>query len=208
MSSSFDVYPSTAFVPTAGELEDEIARLLLLDGDRRVTRTALAGHDLTAPAPRCEIVAHGEPLARLHDPTAPLTFGGMSRLGVTLPGTRADVPLQMFDSGITPHHGTLIEARREDIAARGATTSFDFESAKGIGWSWDVSIELPQPFSGRLLTGYVVAALARLTGGLIDSFDGAGDATRLPCEPDDLLSWYPEWLDEQYRDVDTSPHPG
>ena len=73
-----------------------------------------------------------------------------------------------------------INPRRAEVA----------DSFRQYGYRWSFRRSASQPAAVNVAYGLIAATLAELTGGLIDSSDGAWDKARLPAAADDFFTWY------------------
>lgn len=68
-----------------------------------------------------------------------------------------------------------------------------------LGYHWTFRRSAGQPAMIALCYGFLAAALAKLTGGVLHTDDGAWDYEKFPADPDEFIKWYfrPEYAARQ-----------
>lgn len=59
-----------------------------------------------------------------------------------------------------------------------------------LGYKWSFRRSVGQPAIVTLCYGFLAAALAKLTKGVLYTDDGAWDYKKFPADPDDFMRWY------------------
>lgn len=179
MATTFDVYPSTAAIPTFGELIE-------LASTRLSERLCCHGIDVR-PELRVEVRHHRGHQEVPITPEDEMTwqrgqYGWFHVLGV-VGGTDVDFrKIQEFDWTMWRE---LIETNER---ARGERSRIESCLATGHHWSFRRSIG--QPAIINLAYGIIAASLAELTDGIIHSYDSAWDYDRFPAIAADFYEWY------------------
>ncbi len=180
MSTTFDVYPSTAAIPTFGDLLDRANRRLDAYLKRAViaSRPALAvtlksrnGRREHAIKPYDRVTWPGETYAWFHVPERP---GGCEVY---------HWQLDHFDREYWAYELTMPYGRYRERADH-------MRRRLAVGHCWRFRREDGQPAIIDIAYGLLAASMAELTGGLINTCDGAWDYQHFPATPAEFDRWY------------------
>lgn len=109
------------------------------------------------------------------------------------------------DAYLYQHNDLDIKFLREELADNDNFKKFQliFEGNIKLGYKWSFRRSAGQPAIITLCYGFLAATLAKLTGGIVYTDDGAWDYNQFPADPNDFIQWYfrLECLTE-YSDVD------
>lgn len=179
MSTSFDVLPHKAEVPSFGDV--------IAQATPRI-KQYLARHGIE----RCP----------------PLRFGGVWKKSEEIQGYTQDSPMRWsekhtvwfyfdgLDGGTDVHWLPVDELCIEDWAdekayrQRSTLLARYIDECLGIGFYWYFRRSAGQPALINLAYGYLAAVLAELTDGLIYSSDSAWDYERFPCRAEEFYDFY------------------
>lgn len=199
MSVSIDVYPSLSVIPTLGQLERAVEEVIREQRSHPVVARELWGRDGSDPEVTIGLMEDSRYPSQEHlgrDATLMMegnTYGSLNIIELE----------SGFDFHFWPDDDEEIrhQLEVEDCAARareiGALDGFPFEACAEVGHRWYMRLSAGQPDRTRVLAGCAAVALARLTQGFLHSDDNGMDYSRSPADPEDFLTWYFDWLDEE-----------
>lgn len=178
MSTTFQVFPTTDNIPTFRELLDVAMAHL---------GKFLRSYGITQPAPLTVTLRRAQP----DHPVVPFDTAGPAWwpddcyawfhvTGVT-GGTDA-YACPMDEAG----KGSIRDIRLKNLPEFGDATT----AAMRVGRYWSFRRSAGQPAIINIGYGMLAGSLAELTGGIVDSEDGAWDYRRLPARPDVFLANY------------------
>jgi hypothetical protein len=179
MSTTFDVYPGTAGIPTFGELIE-------LASTRLAERLRCHGINVR-PELKVEVRHHGSHQEVAITPDGEMTWKrdeyGWFHVPGVLGGT--DVDYRTVEEMDWKMWRELLETNER---ARGER--FRIESCLATGHYWAFRRSVGQPAIINFAYGIIAASLAELTDGIIYSYDSAWDYDRFPAVAADFYEWY------------------
>jgi len=178
VSTTFDVYPRTANLPTVNELLERSTRELhaFLEAFRIVARPEIQV--------RLQRRADHAPVA--FDLRGPLRWDrdtyAWFEVGDVAGGTDAcfDSDKRAIDEG---WEGELDHPRCLRLEPL-------IRTCVGVGHRWSFRRSAGQPAIINVAYGLIAGSLASITDGFIDSTDSAWDWERMPARPDEFLGFY------------------
>lgn len=210
MSTTIDVYPSSARVPTFSELADTVQQVLVSQrSDRYFTQHVgdISDDEMRTSIERVVESSDRSVMQRFDAETELLSFRGEDYGWASFAAVKSGFDFY-FDDEPDPldewSHADVIAEYAERAEAIGTLQGFPFDRAAEVEWRWYLRMQATQPLHTRLLSGYVAVALARLTNGFIHSDDGGVDYDRAPTDPETFLTSYPEWITREILGTPTS----
>ncbi|MCK3768060.1 hypothetical protein MZK47_00010 [Microbacterium aerolatum] len=210
MSTTIDVYPSSARVPTFSELADTVQQVLVSQrSDRYFTQHVgdISDDEMRPSIERVVESSDRSVMQRFDAETELLSFRGEDYGWASFAAVKSGFDFY-FDDEPDPldewSHADVIAEYAERAEAIGTLQGFPFDRAAEVEWRWYLRMQATQPLHTRLLSGYVAVALARLTNGFIHSDDGGVDYDRAPTDPETFLTSYPEWITREILGTPTS----
>lgn len=210
ISTTIDVYPSSARVPTFGELADAVQQVLVSQrSDRYFTQHVgdVTDDEMRPSIERVVESSDRSVVQRFDAQTELVSFRGEDYGWVSFAAVKSGFDFY-FDDEPDPldewSHADVIVEYAERAKAIGRLQGFPFDRAAEVEWRWYLRMQAAQPLRTRLLSGYVAAALARLTNGFIHSDDGGVDYDRAPTDPETFLASYPERITREILRTPTS----
>jgi hypothetical protein len=203
MSICIDVVPSCERIPTIKELSNEIAKVIasLSSDERNLYYWREAGVKIDEVL--IEFVGNASSSeARFTDPSAFLSMDGYNYGWLSMDGYKVGFDFYY----IIDDDYFMQEYMAEEIIAKSKgdelSEYFSLEKAATIQHSWMMRGVVGRSPATWLLAGISAAALAKLTDGLLFSDDGGADYSRLPCDPDTFLQWFPAWCRSQWGNAE------
>ncbi|WP_295979416.1 hypothetical protein [uncultured Variovorax sp.] len=179
MSTTFDVYPRTAAVPSFGELIE-------LASTRLAERLRRHGIDVR-PELRVEVRHYRSHQQVPITPDDEMTWKkgeyGWFYVPEVLGGT--DVDYRKVEEMDWAMWRELLETNEQARSERAR-----IESCLATGHYWSFRRSVGQPAIINLAYGIIAASLAELTDGIIYSYDSAWDYDRFPAVAADFYEWY------------------
>lgn len=179
MSTTFEVYPADTYIPSFSELlsHTEMALECYLKSihiNKSIRMNAelhlINGHDKKTVQPEDKVV---------WDETAYAWFFVKDVPGGT-------------DAYYCRHTDLDIGFLKEELAMNDNFRKHSkiIHDNLRVGYHWVFRRSAGQPAIITLSYGFLAAALAKLTNGVIYTDDGAWDYEKFPAGPDDFMSWY------------------
>lgn len=200
MSTTIDVYPSSAHVPTFGELADAVQQVLVSQRSSRFFVRHVGDISVDEMLPSIERVVESSDrhtVQRFDAEVELLNFRGEDYGWLSFAALESGFDFYFDDEPDLSDgwsHADVIAEYAERAGSIGTLQGFPFDRAAEVEWYWYLRLQAAQPLRTRLLSGYVAVALARLTDGFIHSEDGGVDYDRAPTDPEAFLASYPEWI--------------
>lgn len=202
MSICLEIIPSLPVIPTAGELTNEIEKLIkLLESDNDCKyiweRDEIESFDVLIEYLKEE---SGTITERHSDSSLPLSMDDCDYGWISMGNYSAGFDFY-FREPLGDRDNFLLKYMDEEISASPNANElreyFSLEAASKLKQYWMLRGSVGRSRATWLLAGITATALARMTQGIVFSDDGGGDYSRLPSDPDSFIKWFPSWCRRQ-----------